>query len=165
MKKEKEKALHVGLILQKELQIRLGESKLYSFEFFISNIMTKVFDAFSDHLREGRLEEIIITDMRNHNIETIDWDNLGQLSKDQSRKITLSKLRIQMLHQFGENNFLCETVETERSRNQLGKIYHYIKDAVVSMSRAQGAYALLFVVWFLVKSYKLSLGLPFSSWW
>ena len=107
MKEKREKTYQVGLILQKELQKRNSQPKLYSFEFFISSVMESVFQAFSGCLNEESLKKIIEKDLHNHNFGQIDWNNLGQLSSH--RTVDRNRLKSQMWYQFGEENFLADT--------------------------------------------------------
>ena len=154
IKKEKEKTFHVGLILQKELQTRTCQPKLYSFEFFLSNVLASVFEAFSDYLNEESLEKLIENDLHNHKIGKIGWDNLSKLSNHKT--VDRSRLKSQMVEEFGEDNFLTE--------GEVATIFNQL----FSLSGTMGntLYKVLLTAWFLTKSYKLSLGLPpFSSWW
>ena len=156
IKKEKEKTFHVGLILQKELQNRTCQPKLYSFEFFISNVLASVFQAFSGYLTEGSLEEQIENDLENHKIEHIDWNNLTKLSNQKTTD--RSRLKSQMVHQFGEGNFLTEEdLDATTISNQVTSLVTFIINTL---------YKVLLTAWFLTKSYKLAVGIPpFSSWW
>ena len=165
MKKENRKAFYVGQILQRELQSRIDEPKLYSFEFFVSNVLTRVFEAFSDHLSESFLQNIILEDVRKHNIENIDWINLQKLST-QSSEVEWRKLRTQMEHQFGEENFLSQdNSRTESGQSQRTGYLWDLSNTCKQVSYVQAAYTLLFISWFLMKIYKVfCLGLPFSSW-
>ena len=165
MKKENRKAFYVGQILQRELQSRIDEPKLYSFEFFVSNVLTRVFEAFSDHLSESFLQNIILEDVRKHNIENIDWRNLQKLST-QSSEVEWRKLRTQMEHQFGEENFLSQDKSrTESGQSQRTGYLWDLSNTCKQVSYVQAAYTLLFISWFLMKIYKVfCLGLPFSSW-
>ena len=154
IKKEKEKTFHVGLILQKELQTRTCQPKLYSFEFFISNVLASVFEAFSDYLTEESLEKLIEDDLHNHKIGKIGWDTLSKLSNNKTAD--RSRLKSQMVEEFGEGNFLTE--------GEVATIFNQLFSLSGSLSNT--LYKVILAAWFLTKSYKLSLGLPpFSSWW
>ena len=171
MKKEREKTFHVGQILQKELQARMEGQKIYSFEFFISNIHTRIFEAFSDHLTEVSLQVLILSDLEKHNIDHVDWNNLARLSTKR-REVTYSRLVSQMVYHFGDENFLSEAVRRQESdvevvqkNSRLTDFLELVQSSIKDPSYLQIGTALLFLTWFLVKSYKvLYLGLPFSSW-
>ena len=171
MKKEREKTFHVGQILQKELQARMEGQKIYSFEFFISNIHTRIFEAFSDHLTEVSLQVLILSDLEKHNIDHVDWNNLARLSTKR-REVTYSRLVSQMVYHFGDENFLSEAVRRQESdvevvqkNSRLTDFLELVQNSIKDPSYLQIGTALLFLTWFLVKSYKvLYLGLPFSSW-
>ena len=156
IKKEKEKTLHVGLIIQKELQTRTSQPKLYSFEFFLSNVLAIVFEAFSGYLNEASLEVQIENDLHSYKIEKIDWENLRKLSNHKTTD--RSRLKSQMLFEFGEENFLTKEDPDIRtmSKQLIGIMWSIISTL----------YKVLLISWFLTKCYKLSVGIPpFTSWW